>query len=81
VLAGGIMAEGGMATVGNLAKVSVGFIRGGWRYQHLASTPSLHPGRRSPTRFRPALMIPQKIKAGYPRGSRPTSRSGWCRRC
>jgi len=66
VLAGAIMAEGGMATrLINLAKVFVGFIRGGM----LASTlfGCISGSSVADTSAIGSVMIPQMIKQGYPR--------------
>ena len=71
VLAGGIMAEGGMATrLVNLAKVFVGFIRGGLALVNiLASTlfGCISGSSVADTASIGSVMIPQMIKAGYPR--------------
>jgi tripartite ATP-independent transporter DctM subunit len=65
ILAGAIMAEGGMAgRIIDLAKVFVGFIRGG-----LASTMfgCISGSSVADTASIGSVMIPQMIKAGYPR--------------
>jgi len=71
VLAGGIMAEGGMATrLINLAKVFVGFIRGGLALVNiLASTlfGCISGSSVADTASIGSVMIPQMVKAGYPR--------------
>lgn len=71
ILAGGIMAEGGMATrIVNLAKVFVGFIRGGLALVNiLASTffGCISGSSVADTAAIGSVMIPQMVKAGYPR--------------
>lgn len=71
VLAGGIMAEGGMAArLVNLAKVFVGFIRGGLALVNvLASTlfGSVSGSSVADTASIGSVMIPQMVKQGYPR--------------
>ena len=71
VLAGGIMAEGGMATrLVNLARVFVGFIRGGLALVNiLASTlfGCISGSSVADTAAVGSVMIPQMVKAGYPR--------------
>jgi len=71
ILAGGIMAEGGMATrIVNLAKVFVGFIRGGLALVNiLASTffGCISGSSVADTAAIGSVMIPQMTKAGYPR--------------
>jgi tripartite ATP-independent transporter DctM subunit len=71
VLAGGIMAEGGMAVrLINLAKVFVGFIRGGLALVNiLASTlfGCISGSSVADTASIGSVMIPQMVKAGYPR--------------
>ena len=71
ILAGGIMAEGGMATrLVNLAKVFVGFIRGGLALVNiLASTMfgCISGSSVADTASIGSVMIPQMIKDGYPR--------------
>src|SRR5262245_19705946 len=71
ILAGAIMAEGGMAErIVNLAKVFVGFIRGGLALVNiLASTMfgCISGSSVADTASIGAVMIPQMIKNGYPR--------------
>src|SRR3954462_991488 len=71
ILAGAIMAEGGMAErIINLAKVFVGFIRGGLALVNiLASTffGCISGSSVADTAAIGSVMIPQMIKAGYPR--------------
>ncbi|MGH8669991.1 MAG: TRAP transporter large permease, partial [Burkholderiales bacterium] len=71
VLAGAIMAEGGMATrLVNLAKVFVGFIRGGLALVNiLASTlfGAISGSSVADTASIGSVMIPQMVKRGYPR--------------
>ena len=71
ILAGGIMAEGGMANrIVNLAKVFVGFIRGGLALVNiLASTffGCISGSSVADTAAIGSVMIPQMIRAGYPR--------------
>lgn len=71
ILAGAIMAEGGMATrIINLAKIFVGFIRGGLALVNiLASTMfgCISGSSVADTASIGSVMIPQMIKAGYPR--------------
>src|SRR3990170_1841842 len=71
VLAGAIMAEGGMALrLINLAKVFVGFIRGGLALVNiLASTffGCISGSSIADTASIGSVMIPQMIKSGYPR--------------
>jgi tripartite ATP-independent transporter DctM subunit len=71
VLAGAIMAEGGMATrLINLAKVFVGFIRGGMAVVNvLASTlfGCISGSSVADTSAIGSVMIPQMIRQGYPR--------------
>ena len=71
VLAGAIMAEGGMATrLVNLAKVLVGFIRGGLAVVNvLASTffAGVSGSSVADTASIGTVMIPQMVKAGYTR--------------
>jgi tripartite ATP-independent transporter DctM subunit len=71
VLAGAIMAEGGMAArLVNLAKVLVGFLRGGLAVVNvLASTffAGVSGSSVADTASIGTVMIPQMIKAGYPR--------------
>jgi tripartite ATP-independent transporter DctM subunit len=71
ILAGAIMAEGGMAgRIIDLAKVFVGFIRGGLALVNiLASTMfgCISGSSVADTASIGSVMIPQMIKAGYPR--------------
>ena len=71
ILAGGIMAEGGMAVrLVNLAKVFVGFLRGGLALVNiLASTffGCISGSSVADTASIGSVMIPQMIKNGYPR--------------
>jgi len=71
VLAGAIMAEGGMAVrLINLAKVFIGFIRGGLAIVNvLASTlfGCISGSSVADTASIGSVMIPQMVKAGYPR--------------
>jgi tripartite ATP-independent transporter DctM subunit len=71
VLAGGIMAEGGMAArLINLARIFVGFIRGGLALVNiLASTlfGAVSGSSVADTASIGSVMIPQMVKAGYPR--------------
>ena len=71
VLAGAIMAEGGMAErIVNLAKVFVGFIRGGLALVNiLASTMfgCISGSSVADTASIGSVMIPEMIKSGYPR--------------
>ena len=71
ILAGGIMAEGGMAArLVNLAKVFVGFMRGGLALVNvLASTffGCISGSSVADTASIGSVMIPQMIKNGYPR--------------
>jgi tripartite ATP-independent transporter DctM subunit len=71
ILAGGIMAEGGMANrIVNLAKVFVGFLRGGLALVNiLASTffGCISGSSVADTAAIGSVMIPQMVKAGYPR--------------
>src|SRR5687768_16647996 len=71
ILAGAIMAEGGMAErIINLARVFVGFIRGGLALVNiLASTMfgAISGSSVADTASIGSVMIPQMIKAGYPR--------------
>ena len=71
ILAGGIMAEGGMAArLVNLAKVFVGFLRGGLALVNiLASTMfgCISGSSVADTAAIGSVMIPQMIKEGYPR--------------
>lgn len=71
ILAGAIMGEGGMAArLINLAKVFVGFIRGGLALVNLlASTMfgAISGSSVADTASIGSVMIPQMIKSGYPR--------------
>ena len=71
ILAGAIMGEGGMAErIINLAKIFVGFIRGGLALVNLlASTMfgAISGSSVADTASIGSVMIPQMIKAGYPR--------------
>ena len=71
ILAGAIMAEGGMAErIINLAKVFVGFIRGGLALVNiLASTMfgCISGSSVADTASIGSVMIPQMIRSGYPR--------------
>jgi tripartite ATP-independent transporter DctM subunit len=71
ILAGGIMAEGGMAErLVNLAKVFVGFLRGGLALVNiLASTffGCISGSSVADTASIGSVMIPQMVKNGYPR--------------
>jgi len=71
ILAGGIMAEGGMAErLVNLAKIFVGFIRGGLALVNiLASTffGAISGSSVADTASIGSVMIPQMVKNGYPR--------------
>lgn len=71
ILAGGIMAEGGMAArLVNLAKIFVGFLRGGLALVNiLASTffGCISGSSVADTASIGSVMIPQMVKNGYPR--------------
>jgi tripartite ATP-independent transporter DctM subunit len=71
ILAGGIMAEGGMAErLVNLAKIFVGFIRGGLALVNiLASTMfgCISGSSVADTASIGSVMIPQMVRNGYPR--------------
>jgi tripartite ATP-independent transporter DctM subunit len=71
ILAGAIMGEGGMAErIINLAKIMVGFIRGGLALVNLlASTMfgAISGSSVADTASIGSVMIPQMVKAGYPR--------------
>jgi tripartite ATP-independent transporter DctM subunit len=71
VLAGAIMAEGGMATrLVNLAKVFVGFIRGGMAVVNVLASSlfgCISGSSVADTSAIGSVMIPQMIKQGYPR--------------
>ncbi len=71
ILAGGIMAEGGMAErLVNLAKVFVGFIRGGLALVNILASAffgAISGSSVADTASIGSVMIPQMIKNGYPR--------------
>ena len=71
ILAGGIMAEGGMAErLVNLAKIFVGWIRGGLALVNLLASAffgCISGSSVADTASIGSVMIPQMIKAGYPR--------------
>ncbi|MGE8941763.1 TRAP transporter large permease [Leptospira interrogans] len=71
ILAGAIMGEGGMASrIVNLAKVFVGFIRGGLALVNLLASSmfgAISGSSVADTASIGSVMIPQMIKAGYPR--------------
>ncbi len=71
VLAGGIMAEGGMAArLINLARVFVGFIRGGLALVNILASSlfgAISGSSVADTASIGSVMIPQMVKAGYPR--------------
>src|SRR5918993_3638407 len=71
ILAGGIMAEGGMAErLINLAKVFVGFIRGGLALVNIVASAlfgCISGSSVADTASIGSVMIPQMIRAGYPR--------------
>jgi tripartite ATP-independent transporter DctM subunit len=71
ILAGAIMAEGGMAErIINLAKVFVGFIRGGLALVNILASAmfgSISGSSVADTASIGSVMIPQMIKSGYPR--------------
>ena len=71
ILAGAIMGEGGMAErIINLAKVFVGFIRGGLALVNLLASTMfgcISGSSVADTASIGSVMIPQMIKAGYPR--------------
>ncbi len=71
VLAGGIMAEGGMAIrLVNLARIFVGFIRGGLALVNIIASSFFGciPGSSvADTSAIGSVMIPQMVKAGFPR--------------
>jgi tripartite ATP-independent transporter DctM subunit len=71
VLAGGIMAEGGMAArLVNLAKVFVGFIRGGLALVNVIASAffgCISGSSVADTASIGSVMIPQMVKQGYPR--------------
>ena len=71
VLAGGIMAEGGMAArLINLARIFVGAIRGGLAYVNILASSlfgCVSGSSVADTASIGSVMIPQMVKAGYPR--------------
>src|SRR5688572_261026 len=71
VLAGAIMAEGGMATrLVNLAKIVVGFIRGGLALVNVLASAlfgCISGSSVADTASIGSVMIPQLVKRGYPR--------------
>ena len=71
ILAGGIMAEGGMAErLVNLAKIFVGFIRGGLAVVNILASAffgCISGSSVADTASIGSVMIPQMIKSGYPR--------------
>jgi tripartite ATP-independent transporter DctM subunit len=71
VLAGAIMAEGGMAArLINLARVFVGFIRGGLALVNILASSlfgCISGSSVADTASIGSVMIPQMVKAGYPR--------------
>jgi tripartite ATP-independent transporter DctM subunit len=71
VLAGGIMAEGGMAArLINLARIFVGAIRGGLAYVNILASSlfgCISGSSVADTASIGSVMIPQMIKNGYPR--------------
>lgn len=71
ILAGAIMGEGGMAErIINLAKIMVGFIRGGLGLVNLLASTifgCISGSSVADTASIGSVMIPQMIKAGYPR--------------
>jgi tripartite ATP-independent transporter DctM subunit len=71
ILAGAIMGEGGMAErIINLAKIFVGFIRGGLALVNLLASTMfgcISGSSVADTASIGSVMIPQMIKAGYPR--------------
>ena len=71
ILAGGIMAEGGMAArLVNLAKVFVGWIRGGLALVNILASAffgCISGSSVADTASIGSVMIPQMIKNGYPR--------------
>src|SRR5688572_1168024 len=71
ILAGGIMAEGGMAErLVNLAKVFVGFLRGGLALVNILASSlfgCISGSSVADTASIGSVMIPQMVKAGYPR--------------
>ena len=71
ILAGGIMAEGGMATrLVNLAKIFVGWVRGGLALVNILASAffgCISGSSVADTASIGSVMIPQMIKNGYPR--------------
>lgn len=71
VLAGGIMAEGGMAIrLVNLARIFVGFIRGGLALVNIVASSffgCISGSSVADTSAIGSVMIPQMVKAGFPR--------------
>ena len=71
ILAGGIMAEGGMAErLVNLARIFVGFIRGGLGLVNILASAffgCISGSAVADTASIGSVMIPQMIKSGYPR--------------
>jgi tripartite ATP-independent transporter DctM subunit len=71
VLAGGIMAEGGMAIrLVNLARIFVGFIRGGLALVNIIASSffgCISGSSVADTSAIGSVMIPQMVKAGFPR--------------
>src|ERR687898_2406082 len=71
ILAGGIMAEGGLAErLVNLAKIFVGFIRGGLALVNILASAffgCISGSSVADTASIGSVMIPQMIKSGYPR--------------
>ncbi len=71
VLAGGIMAEGGMAIrLVNLARIFVGFIRGGLALVNIIASSffgCISGSSVADTSALGSVMIPQMVKAGFPR--------------
>ena len=71
ILAGAIMAEGGMAErIINLAKIFVGFIRGGLALVNIVASTMfgcLSGSSVADTASIGSVMIPQMVKSGYPR--------------
>ena len=71
VLAGGIMAEGGMAIrLINLARIFVGFIRGGLAMVNIIASSffgCISGSSVADTSAIGSVMIPQMVKAGFPR--------------
>jgi len=71
ILAGAIMAEGGMALrLVNMAKVMVGFVRGGLALVNVMASAmfgAISGSSVADTAAIGTVMIPQMVKAGYPR--------------